>query len=255
MRRSITKIQRLVLFSLLLTLASAFAMAQDQVTGNVTDSKSGVALSGVTVSVKGASTATQTGGDGSFRITVPGKKGTLVISYVGYATQEVDLNGNNAGSVSLVQNNQQLNEVVVVGYGSARKKDLTGAITVVNAKDFQKGQISTPEQLIAGKVAGVSITSNGGAPGSGSVIRIRGGASLNASNDPLIVVDGVPLDNGSITGSPNPLSLINPNDIESFNILFLVCILNLMPEFVRPCILILSVVRMKYSDQVSVYKF
>lgn len=219
MRRSITKIQRLVLFSLLLTLVSAFAMAQDQVTGNVTDSKSGVALAGVTVSLQGTSTATQTGGDGSFRITVPGKKGTLVITYVGYATQEVSINGNNAGSISLVQNNQQLNEVVVVGYGSARKKDLTGAITVVNSKDFQKGQISTPEQLIAGKVAGVSITSNGGAPGSGSVIRIRGGASLNASNDPLIVVDGVPLDNGSITGSPNPLSLINPNDIESFNIL------------------------------------
>jgi iron complex outermembrane receptor protein len=106
------------------------------------------------------------------------------------------------------------------------KKDLTGAVTAITAKDFNKGSITTPEQLIAGKVAGVQITSNGGAPGSGSTIRIRGGASLNASNDPLIVVDGVPLapnrnldGTPSIAGSPDPLSLINPNDIESMNIL------------------------------------
>ncbi len=219
MRRSIAKIPKLLLCSVLMLIVSATTWAQDAVTGNVTDSKSGASLAGVTVTLKGTGTATQTAGDGSFKINVPSKKGTLVISYVGYNTQEVDVNGNNAGSISLVQSNQQLNEVVVVGYGSARKKDLTGAVTVVSSKDFQKGQISTPEQLIAGKVAGVSITSNGGAPGSGSVIRIRGGASLNASNDPLIVIDGVPLDNAGITGSPNPLSLINPNDIETFNIL------------------------------------
>ena len=176
-------------------------------------------MSGVTVTLKGTGTKTQTTGDGLFKINVPAKNGTLVISYVGYATQELKVSGNNAGSISLVQTNQQLNEVVVVGYGSARKKDLTGAVAVVTSKDFQKGQISTPEQLIAGKVAGVSITSNGGGPGSGSTIRIRGGASLNASNDPLIVVDGVPLDNSGISGSANALSLINPNDIESFNIL------------------------------------
>lgn len=218
-KRSITKFPKSFMFFLMMILGVLPAMAQDVVTGNVTDSRSGAALAGVTVAVKENSTAVTTGGDGSFRITVPAKTGTLVISYVGYITQEVSVSGGNAGSISLVQSNQTLNEVVVVGYGTARRKDLTGAITVVNSKDFQKGQISTPEQLIAGKVAGVSITSNGGAPGAGSTIRIRGGASLNASNDPLIVIDGVPLDNGGISGSPSPLSLINPNDIESFNIL------------------------------------
>jgi iron complex outermembrane receptor protein len=108
---------------------------------------------------------------------------------------------------------------VVTGYGTAKRKDLTGSIATITSKDFNKGSITTPEQLIAGKVAGVQITSNGGAPGSGSTIRIRGGASLNASNDPLIVIDGVPIDNNGISGVANPLALINPNDIESFNIL------------------------------------
>jgi TonB-linked SusC/RagA family outer membrane protein len=108
---------------------------------------------------------------------------------------------------------------VVIGYGTQRKKDLTGAVTNITAKDFVKGATTTPEQLIVGKVAGVSVTSNGGAPGSGSTIRIRGGASLAASNDPLIVIDGVPLENASISGAANALSLINPNDIESMNIL------------------------------------
>jgi iron complex outermembrane receptor protein len=134
--------------------------------------------------------------------------------------------GSGAVLLSLEQTNTGLNEVVVVGYGTSRKKDLTGSVATVTAKDFNKGAIVTPEQLIVGKVAGVQITSNGGAPGSGSTIRIRGGASLNASNDPLIVIDGVPIAPGrnpdgtsSISGSPDPLSLISPNDIESFTIL------------------------------------
>lgn len=109
--------------------------------------------------------------------------------------------------------------MVVIGYGTRQRRDLTGSVTTISTKDFQKGTITTPEQLIAGKVAGVQITSNSGAPGAGSTIRIRGGASLSATNDPLIVVDGVPLANGGISGSANALALINPNDIESFNIL------------------------------------
>ncbi|MFZ1496325.1 MAG: SusC/RagA family TonB-linked outer membrane protein, partial [Saprospiraceae bacterium] len=112
-----------------------------------------------------------------------------------------------------------LDEVVVVGYGVQKKKDLTGAVTSVGAEQFQKGNIATPEQLVMGKVAGVQITSNSGQPGSGSRIRIRGGSSLNASNDPLIVIDGVPVDNGTINGASNPLSLINPNDIENITIM------------------------------------
>ena len=207
---------------LIVMLAFCFATianAQDKmVTGKVTDSKDGSALQGVTVTVKGTKIITQTGNDGTFKIKVPTNATTLTISSVGFGMQDVSI-ANGDMSVKLVQTNANLNEVVVIGYGTARKKDLTGAVTTVSSKDFVKGAITTPEQLIAGKVAGVSITPNGGAPGSGSVIRIRGGASLNASNDPLIVVDGVPLDNGGIAGSPNALSLINPNDIETFTIL------------------------------------
>ncbi|WP_018674891.1 SusC/RagA family TonB-linked outer membrane protein [Riemerella columbina] len=114
---------------------------------------------------------------------------------------------------------KNIEEVVLIGYGSKKKSDLTGSVTAISAKDFNGGAVSSPEQLIQGKAAGVQITTNGGAPGSGSTIRIRGAASLNASNDPLIVIDGMPLDNGGINGAANPLALINPNDIESFNVL------------------------------------
>ena len=108
-----------------------------------------------------------------------------------------------------------LDEAVVIGYGTTQTKDLTGSVVAVTTKDFAKGNISTPEQLVQGKIAGVKITSNSGMPGAGSQIRIRGGSSLNASNDPLIVIDGVPVDNSSINGASTPLSLLNPNDIES----------------------------------------
>lgn len=122
-------------------------------------------------------------------------------------------------SDSLKTQERKIDEVVLVGYGTRKKTDLTGAVTSISAKDFQEGAISSPEQLIQGKVSGIQITTNSGAPGAGSTIRIRGGASLNASNDPLIVIDGVPVDNNGISGAANPLALINPNDIESFNVL------------------------------------
>ena len=129
------------------------------------------------------------------------------------------MNVNTVANFNLKPDAQNLNEVVVIGYGTAQKKDLTGSITTVSSKDFQSGNITSPEQLIAGKVAGVSITSNGGQPGGGSVIRVRGGASLNSSNDPLIVIDGIPFSGNTISGAANPLSLINPNDIETFTVL------------------------------------
>ena len=195
------------------------ALAQDKiVTGRVTDSKDGSTMANATVSVKGTSIATQTANDGTFKIKVPSSATTLVISSVGFASQEVAI-GSGDIQVKLTQTSNALGEVVVIGYGSVRKKDLTGSVSTVSSKDFQGGNIATPEQLISGKVAGVSITANGGAPGSGSVIRIRGGASLNASNDPLIVIDGMPIENASISGVANPLSLINPNDIETFTVL------------------------------------
>ncbi len=203
---------------LILFVGSNVAYAQTPVTGKVTDAN-GAALPAITVTVKGTNNATATNTEGLFSVVVPAGAKVLVFSGVGFATQELALSGQASYDVSLQGTTSSLNEVVVVGYGTARKKDLTGANTTVSSKDFQKGAINTPEQLILGKVAGVNITSNGGAPGSGSTIRIRGGASLAASNDPLIIIDGVQLAGGGIAGAANGLSLINPNDIETFTIL------------------------------------
>ena len=189
------------------------------VSGKVTDPRDGSGIPGVNVAPKGGTTGVQTGSDGSYQLSVGSSVTVLIFSSVGFTTQEVNIADKISADVSLAVSTASLGEVVVIGYGTARKKDLTGAITSISSKDFVKGAITTPEQLIIGKVAGVQITSNGGAPGAGSTIRIRGGASLNASNDPLIVIDGIPLDNGGISGSPNALSLINPNDIETFSIL------------------------------------
>jgi iron complex outermembrane receptor protein len=124
-----------------------------------------------------------------------------------YAAKEVSIAGQTNVNVALTQNSDQLGDVVVIGYGSVRKKDLTGSVASISSKDFVKGQLTSPEQLIAGKVAGVQITSNGGAPGSGSTIRIRGGASLNASNNPLIVIDNVPLSESGVAGAANAWAL------------------------------------------------
>ena len=215
--RKKTKILHRLLLPLVMLLFSATAFSQSTVTGKVTDSKDGTPIQGVTVTVKGTKVSTQTAADGSFTLSAPAKAVSLTFTSVGFVSQDVAIGSNM--NISFVQNATNLDEVVVIGYGTAKKKDLTGAVTTISSKDFQRGVITTPEQLIAGKVAGVSITSNGGAPGSGSTIRIRGGASLSASNDPLIVIDGVPLDNGGIAGQANALALINPNDIETFNIL------------------------------------
>lgn len=186
-------------------------------------------LPGASVLVKSLNRATSTDENGEFRISGL-SSGSYVVSanYIGYLTSEQSVSLKQTAEIKFIlqPSSQALNEVVVIGYGTQKKSDLTGSISTVTAKDFQKGTISTPEQLIVGKVPGVQITSNSGAPGAGSTIRIRGGASLNASNEPLIVVDGIPLapsrktDNSStIPNSPDPLSLINPNDIESFTVL------------------------------------
>lgn len=202
-----------------LLLFSFVSFAQDKViTGRVTDS-SGNGIANVSVVVKGQpGRGTTTASNGSFSLSVPSNATALIFSSVGYGTTEAAITGNSV-NMTLQAAATDLNAVVVIGYGTARKRDLTGSVTAITSKDFQKGVITTPEQLIAGKVAGVQITSNGGAPGAGSTIRIRGGASLNASNDPLIVIDNVPVDNGGIAGTANALALINPNDIETFTIL------------------------------------
>ncbi|WP_158797097.1 SusC/RagA family TonB-linked outer membrane protein [Pedobacter sp. L105] len=216
---------------LVLTLTALAVQAQTgSITGKIVD-ETGVGLPGVSVVVKGQSKTTSTDVKGNYRITgVPNGPVTLTASYIGYKATDFDVTvkGNTVATFSIKPDAQNLSEVVVIGYGTAQKKDLTGSISTVSSKDFQTGNITSPDQLIAGKVAGVSITSNGGQPGAGSTIRIRGGASLNASNDPLIIVDGVPFgsnllpgatSSNAIAGVGNPLALINPNDIETFTIL------------------------------------
>lgn len=216
---------------LVLTLTAFAVQAQTgSISGKIID-ETGQGLPGASVQVKGQGKTASTDINGNFRFTgIANGSVTLTASFIGYTSTDLTLTvkGNTVANFSLKPDAQNLNEVVVIGYGTAQKKDLTGSITTVGAKEFQTGNITSPEQLIAGKVAGVSITSNGGAPGSGSTIRVRGGASLNASNDPLIIVDGIPFgsnllpgatNSNVIAGVANPLSLINPNDIETFTVL------------------------------------
>jgi len=203
-----------------LTMFSLSAVAQNKtVTGRVTDSKDGSVLSNATVTVKGTQLATKTASDGTFSIAVPSGAKQLVISYSGFIIQTVEISPNIR--VSLVGSVTTEAEVVVVAYGTRRKTDLTGSVTQVSAKDFQKGNIASPEQLLQGKVAGLQITSGGGQAGGGSKLTIRGASSLNASTDPLIVIDGVPIiDNTALGNSAqNLLNTIDPNDIESMSVL------------------------------------
>lgn len=208
-----------VLILLLSLLLGNFAMAQQTVlTGKVTDSSSGEALPGVSIVVKGTTNGTISDMDGGYTLNV--NKGDLIqFSFVGYKQQEFNATGLNRLDVALVTDNEEIEEVVVIGYGQVKKGDATGSVVAVSSKDFNKGAITTPQDLLVGKSAGVVITTAGGAPGSGATIRIRGGSSLNASNDPLIIIDGVPIDNNNISGSSNFLSVINPNDIETFTVL------------------------------------
>ncbi len=211
-------LKAIVLPFLMLMALTGFSQ-EKIITGKVTDSRDGSAMAGVSVTAKGSTAGTQTGTDGGYRISVAPSVTVLVFSSVGYAAQEITIGGRSTIDVQLVVTNATLGEVVVTGYGTARKKDLTGSITQISSKDFQKGPQTSPLQLIQGKVPGVQISTGNGMPGAGIYIRIRQGASLNASNDPLIVVDGIPLETGGIAGVANPLTLLNPNDIESMNIL------------------------------------
>ncbi len=219
MRKSISKMSKQITVLLFFILVAFGANAQNRtITGTVL-SKDGTPLANASVIVVGQKTGVSTSADGTFSISVPASASQLQVSYVGSVTQKVDISSSSNVTVVMTNTAQALTDVVVIGYGTTQKKDLTGSVSQINAKDFQSGQITSPEGLIAGKVPGVSIISNGGAPGAGSTIRIRGGASLNASNDPLIVIDGVPLDNSGVAGTASALGLINPNDIESFSIL------------------------------------
>lgn len=212
----------LLLLSALPGVSSVFAQqgGERTITGQVTD-ETKEALIGASVVAKGTVIGTITDFDGNYALSVPTNATELIFSYVGYESKTVAIpKGSNVLNVQMKSDAQMLSDVVVIGYGTTRKSDLTGSVSNVSSEDFNSGLISSPEQLINGKVSGVQIMSASGSPTSGSTIRIRGGASLNASNDPLIVLDGVPLESGGISGnSGNFLSLINPNDIESMTIL------------------------------------
>ena len=186
------------------------------VKGVVTETSTGAPLPGVNVFVEGTTNGTITDFDGNYQIEV--EQGEILnFSFLGFITEKRTVESTTI-DVQLKEDSGKLDEVVVIGYGTTTVKDATGSVSSVSEKDFNKGNIVTPENLLSGRVAGLSINT-GGAPGSGSTIRIRGGASLGASNDPLIVINGLPVDNNTIGGSRSVLSTINPNDIKSFSVL------------------------------------
>ena len=194
---------------------SVGAFAQINVKGHVKDAQ-GEPVIGATVRVANTQTATVTDFDGNF-VLKANQGADITVSYIGY--QEATVKAAPTVEVTLQDDNAVLNEVVVIGYGQVKKSDLTGSVAALKPDTKNKGLVVNPQDMLAGKVAGVNITSNDGTPGGGAQIRIRGGSSLNASNDPLIVIDGVPIDNNGIKGVSNMLSTINPQDIESFNVL------------------------------------
>ena len=202
-----------ILFLLFLSIG---AFAQQSVSGLITDS-SGTPLPGVNVIIQGTNVGVSSDFDGNYQINVDNGQ-ILVFSYIGYDSVELTVNGANQ-DVKMTESDSELDEVVVIGYGTVKKKDLTGAVDLVTEKNFAKGSVVSPQQLIRGKVAGVSIVSNSGAPGDDSNVLIRGIGSLNLNSNPLYVVDGIPLDSGGVGGSRSPLNAINPADIEAISIL------------------------------------
>lgn len=217
----LNKYHRLLGLTLVFCLLQVQAFAQTQVSGKIVDAN-GEGLPGATVLEKGTTNGSASTSDGTFTITV--KSGaTLVFSFVGYATQEIVVGSQTVINVTLTDDSA-LKEVVVVGYGTQRKADVTGVVAKIDAKSFNKGPIVSPDQLINGKIAGVQVQANSGEPGGQARIRIRGGTSVNASNEPLYVIDGVPIDNtavnpGGFQEGRNPLNFLNPDDIASFTVL------------------------------------
>ena len=209
------------LFKILMTLWAVWgiaigALAQQITVNGVVQDTQGEPIIGANILVKGTANGTITDLDGNFQLTADADA-LLVISYIGYVTQE--LPAQPVMNITLREDAEQLEEVVVIGYGSVKKNDLSGSVVAIKAEDMNKGAVTSPQELIQGKVPGLYVSAGDGQPGAGSSIRIRGGASLNASNDPLIVIDGVPVANDAAPGTPNALATINPNDIETFTVL------------------------------------
>lgn len=211
-------IYKKLLFLLLLLPFSL--LAQNSVTGTVVEKATGQPIPGANVNIQGAANGVSTDFDGKYKLSNINKGDKIVFSFIGFRNIVLTYDGQATLNASLEEDANELKEVVIqVGYGSVKKKDATGSVAILGAKDFNKGAIVSVDQLLSGKAAGVRITNNGGQPDSAPNIRIRGGASLSASNDPLIIIDGVPISNENPAGVSNPLSLVNPNDVESFSIL------------------------------------
>lgn len=214
MKKSLRLKALLVLLVGLFLSIGAFAQ-QIAVKGHVKDT-TGEPVIGANVLVKGTTNGTITDFDGNFMLNVP-KDAILSVSFVGYKTTEVKAAP--TVMITLEDDSQVLDAVVVIGYGSVKKNDMTGSVTAIKPDKLNKGLITNAQDMMTGKIAGVSVVSKGGAPGAGATIRIRGGSSLTAENDPLIVIDGLAMDNKGVKGLSNPLSMVNPNDIESFTVL------------------------------------
>ena len=213
--------KRNLMFKVLLMLMvgcflSIDAFAQQITVKGLVKDTAGEPIIGANVVIKGTTNGTITDFDGNFQLNA-NKGDIIVISFIGYQPQEVQA----AASMNIIlkDDTELLDEVVVIGYGSVKKDDLSGSVVAIKAEEMNKGAVTSPQELIMGKVPGLSVSQGDGAPGAGSTIRIRGGASLNASNDPLIVIDGIPVSNDAAPGTPNALATINPNDIETFTVL------------------------------------
>ncbi|WP_299158499.1 SusC/RagA family TonB-linked outer membrane protein [uncultured Tenacibaculum sp.] len=207
-----------LLFSGILLLSSITMFAQQTVTGKVTEKATGESLPGVSIIIKGTVKGTETDFNGNYSLENVKPTDILIYSFIGLKTKEILVGNQTSITITLENDDQNLDEVVVIGYGTTTVKDATGSVEAITSKDFTKGNVVTPENLLSGRVSGVEVKTSG-APGSGSQITIRGGSSITASNTPLIVIDGLPIEENSVAGSRGVLANINPNDIESFSVL------------------------------------
>ena len=209
------------MFKVLLTLLvgmflSVDAFAQQITVKGLVKDGTGEPVIGANVLVKGTTNGAITDFDGNFQLTA-NQGDIIVVSFIGYTTQELPAAANM--NIILKDDTELMDEVVVIGYGVAKKNDLTGSVTAIKPDKMNKGLVTNAQDMMAGKIAGVSVISDGGTPGGSATIRIRGGSSLSAENDPLIVIDGLAMDNNGVKGLANPLSMVNPNDIETFTVL------------------------------------
>lgn len=199
--------------------ATRQSLADITLTGRVTDATTGEALAGCSVVIKGTQRGTTTDAQGNFKLVVPNNTVTLVFGFIGFVSQEVPVGSQTVLNIALKSSASDLNQVVVIGYGSTTKRDMTGSVKSIKSTDFNRGIINSPEQLIQGKVAGVNVTSASGEPGSSQSITVRGPGGVRTGSTPLFVLDGIPLDNSSTGGATNPLNFLNPQDIESVDVL------------------------------------